>query len=86
METAGFLVSAGDTWALNELSSAVRQGTGSSRQNMRDFLDGLYDGDGTLPVARGVVFVIGFGQAAADPSTYQSRLQGWYADQASGRR
>ena len=48
---------------------------------MRDFLDGLYDGDGVLPTARGAVFVIGFGQAAADVSTYQSRLQDWYADQ-----
>jgi hypothetical protein len=82
MAAAGYDVTAGDTWALNEFSSAVRQGTGSARQNMRDFLDGLYDGDGTLPTAQGVVWVIGFGQAAADPSTYQARLQGWYGDQA----
>ena len=46
MAAAGYDVAAGDTWALDELSSAVRQGTGSARANMRDFLDGLYDGDG----------------------------------------
>ena len=57
MATAGYDVNAGDTWALNELSSAVRQGTGNARANMRAFLNGLYDGDGTLPAARGTVFV-----------------------------
>ena len=82
MATAGYDVAAGDTWALNELSSAVRQGAGSARQNMRDFLDGLYDGDGTLPTARGVVWVASFGQSAVDTSTYQTRLQGWYEDGA----
>ena len=48
MAAAGYDVGAGDTWALNELSSAVRQGTGNARANMRAFLNGLYDGDGTL--------------------------------------
>ena len=37
MAAAGYDVAAGDIWALNEISSAVRQGTGSARQNMRDF-------------------------------------------------
>ena len=81
MAAAGYDVAAGDTWALNEISSAVRQGTGSRAANMRDFLDGLYDGDGVLPASRGVVWVIGFAQAAADISDYQSRLQDWYGDQ-----
>src|SRR5262249_61609447 len=31
MAAAGYDVAAGDTWALNELSSAVRQGTGAPR-------------------------------------------------------
>ena len=81
IDAAGYDVAAGDIWALNEISSAVRQGTGSARQNMRDFLDGLYDGDGVLPVSRGAVFVIGFAQDAASNSVYQSRLQDWYGDQ-----
>src|SRR3954469_19610299 len=33
MAAAGYDVAAGDTWALNELSSAVRQGNGAARQN-----------------------------------------------------
>ena len=80
MEAAGYLVAAGDTWALNELSSAVRQGTGNARANMRAFLNGLYDGDGTLPTARGTVFIAGIGQATTDLSLYQARLQDWYED------
>src|SRR6478672_6429679 len=75
MAAAGYDVAAGDTWALNELSSAVRQGAGTARVDMRAFLDGLYDGDGVLPTARGVVWVVGFGQGAVDNSVYQSRLQ-----------
>ena len=75
MAAAGYDVAAGDTWALNELSSAVRQGTGNARANMRAFLNGLYDGDGTLPTARGTVFVAGIGQGTTDLSLYQARLQ-----------
>ena len=82
MAVAGYDVNAGDTWALNELSSAVRQGTGNARANMRAFLNGLYDGDGALPAARGTVFIAGIGQATADLSVYQARLQDWYEDTA----
>ena len=82
MAVTGYDVAAGDTWALNELSSAVRQGTGNARANMRAFLNGLYDGDGTLPAARGTVFVAGIGQATTDLSLYQARLQDWYEDAA----
>jgi uncharacterized repeat protein (TIGR01451 family) len=80
MAAVGYDAAAGDTWALNELSSAVRQGTGNARANMRAFLNGLYDGDGTLPVARGTVFVAGIAQPTADLSLYQARLQDWYED------
>jgi hypothetical protein len=80
MATAGYDVGAGDTWVVNELSSAVRQGTGSARSNMRSFLRGLHDGDGTVPAARGAVFVIGMSQATSELSVYQSRLQDWYED------
>ncbi|HWL33574.1 MAG TPA: DUF11 domain-containing protein [Gaiellaceae bacterium] len=80
MAMAGYDVTAGDTWALNELSSAVRQGVGNARANMRAFLNGLYDGDGALPAARGTVFIAGIGQATTDLSLYQARLQDWYED------
>jgi len=82
LAAAGYDVAAGDSWALNELSSAVRQGVGSARENMRAFLHGLYDGDGVLPSTRGTVFVTGIGQATGDLSVYQARLQDWYEDAA----
>ena len=80
MAAAGFDVSAGDSWAVNELSSAVRTGTGPSRQNIRDLVHGLYDGDGTEPAARGVVFVSGIGQPTASLATYKANLESWLQD------
>ena len=52
----------GDTWAVNEVSSAVRANTGAARANVRELLRGLYTGDGSLPAAKGVAFVVGIGQ------------------------
>jgi hypothetical protein len=75
MSAAGFSTAAGDTWALNELSSAVRKGTGAARQNARDFLRGLAS-DGV----KGVAFVTGVGQVTTDLSTYKVNLQSWLQD------
>jgi hypothetical protein len=80
MAAAGYDVDLGDSWVVNELSSAVRQGVGGARANMRSFIRGLYEGDGTVPAARGAVFVIGMSQATGELSVYQSRLQDWYED------
>jgi hypothetical protein len=82
MAAAGYDVSLGDSWVVNELSSAVRQGVGTARANMRSFVRGLYEGDGPVPAARGAVFVIGMGQGTGELSVYQSRLQDWYEDEA----
>src|SRR5262249_52800747 len=79
MAAAGFDVGAGDTWVVNEFSSAVRVGSGSSRQNMRDLVRGLYDGDGGPP-AKGVVLVVGIGQPTASLGTYKARLESWLQD------
>jgi hypothetical protein len=79
MAAAGFAVAAGDTWAVNELSSAVRVGTGTSRQDIRDLVHGLYDGDGGPP-AKGVVFVTGIGQPTGSLDTYKARLESWLQD------
>ena len=81
MAAAGYDVSKGDTWVLNELTSSVRRGTGNARANVRAFLRGLYEGDGTRPT-RGAVFVIGVGQQTSDLSLYQTNLQNWFADSA----
>ena len=81
MAEAGYDVAQGDTWALNELTSAVRRGDGNARANIREFLRGLYEGDGTRPT-RGAALVIGFGQRTGDVSVYQNTLQSWLSDTA----
>jgi hypothetical protein len=82
MAAQGFDVGAGDTWAVNESSSAVRTGTGAARQNLRDLVRGLYDAGGKGPSVKGAVFVVGVGQPATNLSTYKGTLQKWYADSA----
>jgi hypothetical protein len=79
MAAAGYDVGLGDTWAVNEFSSAVRRGDGAARTNARDFVRGLYEG-AELPDARGTVFVIGVGQGTLDLSIYKSNLQAWLTD------
>jgi hypothetical protein len=81
MADAGYDVALGDSWMLNELASAVRRGDGNARANVREFLRGLYEGDGRRPT-KGAVLVIGFGQRTSNVSVYQSTLQSWLADSA----
>ena len=81
MAEAGYDVALGDSWMLNELNSAVRRGDGNARANVREFLRGLYEGDGRRPT-KGSVLVIGFGQRTSNVSVYQSTLQSWLADSA----
>ena len=80
MAAAGYDVSLGDTWAVNEFSSAVRQGTGTARADARNFVHGLYDGDGTLPRVRGTVFISGMGQGTLNFSVYKPNVEGWLSD------
>jgi hypothetical protein len=82
MAAAGYDIAAGDTWALNELSSAVRRGEGTARTDAREFVRGLYEAAGELPAARGVVFMVGVGQSTPDLSTYKARQQEWLQDTA----
>ena len=81
MAAAGYDFSKGDTWVLNEVTSAVRRNTGQARANLRELLRGLYEGDGTRPT-RGAVFVTGLGQQTSDLSLYQTNLQNWLSDSA----
>ena len=80
MSAAGY--GAGDGWALNELSSAVRRGEGSARADVRAFVRGLHDGPPGAAPSRGVVFTIGMGQRTADLSVYKANLQSWLLDSA----
>jgi hypothetical protein len=81
MASAGYDVAQGDTWALNEFTTAVRRGDGNARANIREFLRGLYEGDGTRPT-QGDVLIVGFGQRTSDLSAYQNTLQNWLSDSA----
>src|SRR5207248_1960868 len=81
MAAAGYDIASGDTWALNELPSTVRRNEQNARTNMRDFIAGLSMGDGTVPVSKGVVFVIGLAQTLSDTSTYHATLEGWLQDE-----
>jgi hypothetical protein len=81
MAAAGYDVVLGDTWAVNELTTAVRRGDGNARANVREFLRGLYEGDGARPT-RGAALVVGFGQRTGDVSVYQNTLQTWLSDTA----
>ncbi|HEY7178550.1 MAG TPA: hypothetical protein VH305_05195 [Gaiella sp.] len=82
MAAAGYDVAAGDTWALNELSSAVRRGDGTWRADMRELLRGLFDAGGEQPPVQGVVFVVGVGQRVPSVATYKARMQEWLQDSA----
>jgi hypothetical protein len=75
---AGYDVSRGDTWALNEFPSSVRRGLGTAREDARAFVTGLYEGDGHP--AQGAVFVIGVMHGTKDASLYKSTLKTWFAD------
>jgi hypothetical protein len=79
MAAAGFDVTKGDTWAVNEFPSSVRIGAGSDRQNARDLVRGLYTGDGG-PDTKGTVFIVGVGQSVLDTTVYQTNLQNWFGD------
>src|SRR5205807_9918989 len=79
---AGYDVAQGDTWAVNEFSSAVRQGSGTARADARNFVHGLFDGDGTLPTAKGIVWTVGMGQGTTYMTTYKTNLENWLQDTA----
>jgi hypothetical protein len=88
MVTAGFDVSKGDTWAVNEVGSPsgaamavdVFNGTGTARADLTDFVRGLYTGAPGMPPSAGVVFVANPTQVAPDLTSYQAQLQRWYSD------
>ena len=80
MAASCYDVNAGDTWALNEVSSAVRRGDGNARANVRELVRGLYDAAGEGPPTKGVVFVVGLGQRVPSLGTYKARVQEWFQD------
>ena len=79
MAAAGFDVTLGDSWIVNEFPSTAISGLGPARANMRELVHGLHEGDGG-PATKGGVFDIGVGQGTLDLSTYKGQLEGWLQD------
>jgi len=82
MAKAGYDIGSGDTWAVNELSSAVVNGTGQTRQNVEQLVAGLHDGDGSVQPTTGIVFVVGVSQTAAPLPALKATLESWLQDSA----
>jgi hypothetical protein len=80
MAAAGYDVSQGDLWAMNEVPASVRQNAGSARRNLLDFLKGLDEGDGSTAPTKGLVFIVGFGQRTQNLSVYLGNLRSWLSD------
>src|SRR5215208_4890834 len=81
MAAVGFDVTTGDTWSINELSSAIRRGDGNSRRNVLDYMRGLYEG-GSEPDVQGNAFVAGLAQLTVPTTVYKDNLKKWLRDSA----
>ena len=90
MVTAGFDVSRGDTWAIDEVGMPsttqmgvdVFTGAGTARANLEEFVRGLYTGDPGMPPAPGLVFAADPTQITSDLSRYKQQLEDFYSDSA----
>ena len=88
MVTAGFDVSKGDTWIINEFGEPtattkgvdVTKGTGTARADVRLLIQGLYTGDVGMPPAPGAVFAANPVHVTTDLAHYEQDLRSWYAD------
>jgi hypothetical protein len=76
-------VTAGETWAFNELTPEVLAGEPGARAEVLEFLRGLYDGDPGMPKARGTVFNIFVPATSgeAEVAAYKARLKSWLMDE-----
>jgi hypothetical protein len=84
MAMRGLDVTAGETWAFNELTPEVLEDAPGARSEVLEFLRGLYDGDPGMPKARGIVFNLFIPSNARedDVATYKEKLKAWLADEA----
>jgi hypothetical protein len=82
MEQSGLDVENGETWALNELSVEVLEDAPGWRDEVREFMRGLYEGEPGMPKARGIVFNIFVPSDMTDVTAYKASLQAWLEDDA----
>lgn len=81
MAERGLDVTNGETWALNELSVEILEDDPGQREDVLEFLRGLYDGQPGMPKARGIVFNVFTPSTVRDPSGYKAGLQAWLEDE-----
>ena len=89
MAQRGLDVTAGETWAFNELTVEVLEnapvtdgphaGEGA-RVEVLEFMRGLYDGAPGMPKARGIVFNVAPRSDVNDLTEYKEHLQSWLED------
>ena len=70
-----------DTWAINELSSAVRTKP-VAQARARDAIRGLYTGPRGAPPQQGAVFAVGLGQQLVNFGPYKGQLEAWLGNAA----
>ena len=70
-----------DTWAINELSSALRTKP-LARAKAREAMRGLFTGSRGAPQQQGAVFIVGTGQNRLNFPPYKAQQQGWLVDSA----
>jgi hypothetical protein len=82
MEEAGLDVERGETWAFNELSPEVLADEPGWREDVLEFMRGLYDGGPGMPKAKGIVFNVFVPSDTTDLAAYKSSLKAWFEDEA----
>jgi hypothetical protein len=83
MAQRGLDVTAGETWAFNELTPEVLENAPGARAEVLEFMRGLYDGDPGMPKARGIVFNVGIPSTSTldEVSAYKAKLREWLTDE-----
>ena len=79
MLEAGYCVESGDSWAIDEMPSAIRTDP-STRDGFASLVRGLHEGEAGMPESRGAVFVWGMGHATENFSVYKPSVESWLAD------
>jgi hypothetical protein len=72
----GYQFDKGETWALNEMHSGIRNNVPGARDNMIQLLDAVREASGV----QGIVWVIGVGQQTINVTDYKAKLQEWLQD------
>jgi hypothetical protein len=80
MERLGLDVAAGETWALNELDETILENVPGRREEVLEFVRGLYEGGPGMPEAAGIVFSIGPFSDLRDVASYKAGLEEWLTD------